>query len=125
MAIPWTSNEIQELMLRYWRNVKVANNKAQRNLFFNLRRQKKSQGWLNQDEVNAVAEHLDVKPEVVMEMESRLSGRDIGFDMSSDDDDSNYVAPEAWLQGISAAPDEVAEAEDWEQHHHRDRKSVV
>lgn len=117
-AVHWIRAEIHEFVLRNWRIVKVATTKAQRKLFFNLRRQKKSLGWLNQDEVNAVAEHLDVKPEVVMEMESRLSGRDIGFDMSSDDDDSSYVAPEAWLQGISAAPDEVAEAEDWEQHHH-------
>ncbi|QOC23458.1 RNA polymerase sigma factor RpoH [Wenzhouxiangella sp. AB-CW3] len=117
-AVHWIRAEIHEFILRNWRIVKVATTKAQRKLFFNLRKQKKRLGWLNQSEVNAVAEDLGVKPEVVMEMESRLSGQDIGFDMSNDDDDSTYVAPAAYLEGLSASPDEAAEAQDWEQHHH-------
>ncbi|RFF26421.1 MULTISPECIES: RNA polymerase sigma factor RpoH [unclassified Wenzhouxiangella] len=117
-AVHWIRAEIHEFILRNWRIVKVATTKAQRKLFFNLRRQKKRLGWLNQKEVNAVAEDLGVKPEVVMEMESRLSGQDVGFDLRNDDDESTYVAPAAYLEGLSASPDQAAEAEDWEQHHH-------
>jgi RNA polymerase sigma-32 factor len=117
-AVHWIRAEIHEFILRNWRIVKVATTKAQRKLFFNLRKQKKRLGWLNQSEVNAVAEDLGVKPEVVMEMESRLSGQDIGFDLTNDDDESSYVAPAAYLEGLTASPDEAAEAEDWEQHHH-------
>jgi len=117
-AVHWIRAEIHEFILRNWRIVKVATTKAQRKLFFNLRRQKKRLGWLNQAEVNAVAEDLGVKPEVVMEMESRLSGQDVGFDLPTDDDESTYMAPAAYLEGLSASPDQAAEAEDWEQHHH-------
>ncbi len=117
-AVHWIRAEIHEFILRNWRIVKVATTKAQRKLFFNLRKKKKRLGWLNQTEVNAVAADLGVKPEVVTEMESRLSGQDIGFDMSSDDEDSTYVAPAAYLEGLTSSPDEAAEAKDWEQHHH-------
>ena len=117
-AVHWIRAEIHEFVLRNWRIVKVATTKAQRKLFFNLRKRKKRLGWLNQAEVNAVADDLGVKPEVVMEMESRLSGHDVGFDMPTDDDESTYVAPAAYLQGLSASPDQAAEAENWEQHHH-------
>ncbi|RFF30438.1 RNA polymerase sigma factor RpoH [Wenzhouxiangella sediminis] len=117
-AVHWIRAEIHEFILRNWRIVKVATTKAQRKLFFNLRKQKKRLGWLNQAEVNAVADDLGVKPEVVMEMESRLSGQDVGFDMPTDDEESTYMAPAAYLEGLSASPDEAAEAEDWEQHHH-------
>jgi len=117
-AVHWIRAEIHEFILRNWRIVKVATTKAQRKLFFNLRRQKKRLGWLNQAEVNRVAEDLGVKPEVVTEMESRLAGQDIGFDMTNDDDESSYVAPAAYLEGLTVSPDEVAEAADWELHHH-------
>jgi RNA polymerase sigma-32 factor len=116
-AVHWIRAEIHEFILRNWRIVKVATTKAQRKLFFNLRKQKKRLGWLNQEEVNAVADDLGVKPEVVMEMESRLTGQDVGFDMPTDDEESTYMAPAAYLEGLSASPDEAAEAEDWEQHH--------
>ena len=96
-AVHWIRAEIHEFVLRNWRIVKVATTKAQRKLFFNLRKSKKRLGWLNQDEVNRVAEDLNVKPEVVMEMESRLSGQDVGFDLTSDDDDDKpYLAPAAF-----------------------------
>ncbi len=116
-AVHWIRAEMHEFILRNWRIVKVATTKAQRKLFFNLRRQKKRLGWLNLSEVNAVADDLGVKPEVVMEMESRLSGQDVGFDLPTDDDESTYMAPAAYLEGLTASPDDVAEAEDWEQHH--------
>ena len=113
-AVHWIRAEMHEFILRNWRIVKVATTKAQRKLFFNLRKNKKRLGWLNQEEVNTVAEKLGVKPEVVMEMESRLSGQDIGFDMSadSDDDDKPRVAPAAFLESISETPEATAEADD-------------
>ncbi|TVS13759.1 MAG: RNA polymerase sigma factor RpoH [Wenzhouxiangella sp.] len=117
-AVHWIRAEIHEFILRNWRIVKVATTKAQRKLFFNLRRQKKRLGWLNQSEVNRVAEDLGVKPEVVTEMESRLSGQDIGFDLTSDDEDSRYVAPAAYLEGLTVSPADAIEAQDWEDHHH-------
>src|SRR3546814_19555065 len=71
--------EMHEFIRRNWRIVKVATTKAQRKLFFNLRRAKKRLGWLNAEEVRAVARDLNVSEREVREMESRLSGRDIGF----------------------------------------------
>ena len=117
-AVHWIRAEIHEFVLRNWRIVKVATTKAQRKLFFNLRRSKKRLGWLNQSEVNAVARDLNVKPEVVMEMESRLSGQDVGFDLTSDDDDTPYLAPAAFLESHADSPDVATEAEDLEEHYH-------
>ncbi len=118
-AVHWIRAEIHEFVLRNWRIVKVATTKAQRKLFFNLRKAKKRLGWLNLDEVNAVAEDLNVKPEVVMEMESRLSGQDVGFDLTSDDDDDKpYLAPAAFLESHQNAPDVATETEDLEDHYH-------
>ncbi len=116
-AVHWIRAEIHEFILRNWRIVKVATTKAQRKLFFNLRRQKKRLGWLNQAEVNRVAQELGVKPEVVTEMESRLAGQDIGFDLTDDDDESGFVAPAAYLEGLTVSPHEALEAQDWEEHH--------
>src|SRR6056297_4342430 len=118
-AVHWIRAEIHEFVLRNWRHVKVATTKAQRKLFFNLRKNKKRLGWLNQDEVNRVAEDLNVKPEVVMEMESRLSGQDVGFDLSGDDDeDRPYLAPAAFLESGMDSPDVATETEDLEDHYH-------
>lgn len=117
-AVHWIRAEIHEFILKNWRIVKVATTKAQRKLFFNLRRQKKRLGWLNQAEVNRVAKELGVKPEVVTEMESRLAGQDVGFDLTDDDDESSYVAPAAYLEALTVSPAEAIEAEDWEAHHH-------
>jgi RNA polymerase sigma-32 factor len=114
-AVHWVRAEIHEFVLRNWRIVKVATTKAQRKLFFNLRRKKQRLGWLNQEEVNSVAEDLGVKPEVVMEMESRLSGLDIGFDLTAADDDENshHFAPAAYLTDESNDPALVVEQADW------------
>jgi RNA polymerase sigma-32 factor len=118
-AVHWIRAEMHEFILRNWRIVKVATTKAQRKLFFNLRKSKKRLGWLNMKEVNTVANDLGVKPEVVMEMESRLSGQDIGFDLGpgSDDEDRPYVAPAAFLKNVAASPETVTEANDWKDHH--------
>jgi len=79
-AVHWVRAEMHEFILRNWRIVKVATTKAQRKLFFNLRKSKKRLGWMNAAEVTAIAKDLNVSEREVREMESRLSGRDIGFD---------------------------------------------
>jgi len=114
-AVHWVRAEIHEFVLRNWRIVKVATTKAQRKLFFNLRSKKQRLGWLSQDEVNGVAEDLGVKPEVVLEMESRLSGQDIGFDLTAadEDEDSHHFAPAAYLTDESNDPALTVERNDW------------
>jgi len=83
-AVHWIRAEMHEFILKNWRIVKVATTKAQRKLFFNLRKSKKRLGWMNAAEVRAIAADLKVSEREVLEMESRLSGRDIGFDAPSD-----------------------------------------
>ena len=114
-AVHWVRAEMHEFILRNWRIVKVATTKAQRKLFFNLRSKKQRLGWLNQDEVHGIAEDLGVKPEVVMEMESRLSGQDIGFDLtaSDEDEDARHFAPAAYLTDESNDPALTVEQDDW------------
>ncbi|MGB8806744.1 MAG: RNA polymerase sigma factor RpoH, partial [Candidatus Rickettsiella isopodorum] len=87
-AVHWIKAEIQEFILRNWRIVKIATTKAQRKLFFNLRKMKKHLGWFNQKEIEAVARDLGVKPETVREMESRLASNDMSLDISEDDKDT-------------------------------------
>jgi RNA polymerase sigma-32 factor len=112
-AVHWIRAEMHEFILRNWRIVKVATTKAQRKLFFNLRKSKKRLGWLSHAEVLAVAKDLGVKPEVVLEMESRLSGQDVGFDLPPNaDDESPYIAPVAFLESKSRDPQAENESED-------------
>lgn len=87
-AVHWIKAEIQEFILRNWRIVKIATTKAQRKLFFNLRKMKTHLGWFNQKEIEAVARDLGVKPETVREMESRLASKDMSLDISDDSSDS-------------------------------------
>jgi len=117
-AVYWIRAEIHEFILRNWRIVKVATTKAQRKLFFNLRSAKKRLGWLNKSEVETVAKDLGVSTSEVLEMESRLSGQDVAFDLRDDDDEDNTVAPAAYLQTTSVGPDEELEATQWEAHNH-------
>jgi RNA polymerase sigma-32 factor len=117
-AVHWIRAEIHEFILRNWRIVKVATTKAQRKLFFNLRSSKKRLGWFSHEEVERVAEELGVSSKDVLEMESRLSGRDLGFDGESDNDDSDeskFVAPSAYLQDSRFEPAAQMEAANWEQ----------
>ena len=117
-AVHWIRAEMHEFILRNWRIVKVATTKAQRKLFFNLRKSKKRLGWLSHAEVQAVAKDLGVKPEVVLEMESRLSGQDVGFDLPPNaDDEVPYVAPVAYLESKADDPQTEVEAQDWTDHH--------
>ncbi|WP_147653850.1 RNA polymerase sigma factor RpoH [Vulcaniibacterium gelatinicum] len=114
-AVHWIRAEIHEFILRNWRIVKVATTKAQRKLFFNLRKSKQRLGWMNADEVRAVAQDLNVSEREVLEMEARLSGRDIGFDAPADEDDEHAPpAPVAYLSAHDQDPAQVYEAADSE-----------
>jgi RNA polymerase sigma-32 factor len=115
-AVYWIRAEIHEFILRNWRIVKVATTKAQRKLFFNLRSSKKRLGWFNQEEVETVARDLGVSTAEVREMESRMSGQDIGFDLRDDDDDDAPTAPVAYLQDQSQSPADELENTQWEEH---------
>jgi RNA polymerase sigma-32 factor len=96
-ALHWIRAEIHEYILRNWRLVKVATTKAQRKLFFNLRSMKSGSGALSPAEAGRIATELGVKPEEVLEMETRLSGQDVALDPLPGDDDDNKVSPSAWL----------------------------
>lgn len=111
-AIHWIKAEIHEYILRNWRLVKVATTKAQRKLFFNLRSMKNGLAPLTGEEIKRVASELKVKPAEVVEMETRLSGRDLAFE--SDDDDESY-APAQYLADHDAEPSQLLEAEQTEQ----------
>ena len=105
-AVYWIRAEIHEFVLRNWRIVKIATTKAQRKLFFNLRSSKKRLAWFNKEEVESVAKDLGVTTKDVYEMESRLTGADIGFDNSNDDDDADFMhpSPSAYLEDLSHEP---------------------
>jgi RNA polymerase sigma-32 factor len=116
-AVHWIKAEIHEYILRNWRIVKIATTKAQRKLFFNLRSAKKRLGWFSQQEVEEVAEDLGVKPETVLEMESRLSNYDMAFDGSdNDEDDGPAMAPAAYLADMREEPATLVEQADAEEH---------
>ncbi len=112
-AVHWIKAEIHEFVLQNWRIVKVATTKAQRKLFFNLRHMKKRLGWMNNEEVNAVAEDLGVTPHDVLVMEQRLNAMDESYDaLDSDDDDHRYrAAPADYLQDNRANPAVLYEQE--------------
>ncbi len=107
-AIHWIKAEIHEYILKNWRLVKIATTKAQRKLFFNLRGMKQDSSTLQPAEVQSIATQLGVKPEEVVEMETRLSGRDIPLDAGSDDEDERF-APIAYLPDPHAEPSELVE----------------
>ena len=116
-AVHWIRAEMHEFILKNWRIVKVATTKAQRKLFFNLRKSRTRLGWMNAEEVKAVARDLNVPESEVLEMEARLSGRDIGFDMSSDDDDEHAPpSPAAYLRAQEEDPSQAYERADSEDH---------
>ena len=116
-AVHWIKAEIHEYVLRNWRIVKIATTKAQRKLFFNLRKSKKRLGWFNNGEVETVARELGVEPSEVREMESRLAAQDSAFELQSDDDDSSsYSAPVLYLEDKHSDVADNVEADNWEHH---------
>ncbi len=112
-AVHWIKAEIHEYVLKNWRIVKVATTKAQRKLFFNLRKSKKRLGWFNQEEVNAVAKDLGVEPAEVLRMEGRLNAKDMTFDAPTDDEDS--YSPSMFLESDSIDPATKAESDNWQE----------
>lgn len=117
-AVHWIKAEIHEYVLRNWRIVKIATTKAQRKLFFNLRKSKKRLGWFNNGEVETVARELGVEPAEVREMESRLAAQDAAFEMSAEDDENGmaYTAPVLYLEDKHSDLADNLEAENWEAH---------
>jgi RNA polymerase sigma-32 factor len=108
-AVHWIRAEIHEYVLRNWRLVKIATTKAQRKLFFNLRRMKKNLTWLSPEETAAVAQDLGVTPGEVTEMEKRLAARDLSFDPAPEADDEELYSPAAYLPAPDADPAEQVE----------------
>jgi RNA polymerase sigma-32 factor len=104
-ALHWIKAEIHEHVLRNWRLVKIATTKAQRKLFFNLRSMKRSSQSLSQAEANAIAKELGVKPEEVLEMETRISGGDVSLDPTPGDEET--VTPIAYLADSDDEPAEI------------------
>jgi RNA polymerase sigma-32 factor len=109
-AVHWIRAEIHEFVLRNWKLVRVATTKAQRKLFFNLRKAKKHLGWLSRDEAEAVAADLGVTTREVTEMEQRLSGRDVSFDPYPEEDED--FAPAAYLPSPNSDPAQSVERDD-------------
>jgi RNA polymerase sigma-32 factor len=108
-AVHWIRAEIHEYVLRNWRLVKIATTKAQRKLFFNLRRMKKNLTWLSAEETAAVARDLGVTPAEVTEMEKRLAARDMSFDPAPEADDEELYSPAAYLPAPDSDPAEQVE----------------
>ncbi len=120
-AVHWIKAEIHEFVLKNWRIVKVATTKAQRKLFFNLRKNKKRLGWFNQAEVSTVASELGVSEKEVREMESRMSGQDMGFDLTGDDNDdapTSTYSPVQYLTDGSADLADDIEQQQWQEQSH-------
>jgi RNA polymerase sigma-32 factor len=107
-AVHWIKAEIYEYVLKNWKMVKVATTKAQRKLFFNLRKARKSLSAMTEQETQDLAENLDVPVKTVREMELRMTSSDVAFDgVDSDDDDFN-VSPAAYLPDMRYNPEELA-----------------
>ncbi|WP_434939692.1 RNA polymerase sigma factor RpoH [Shewanella sp. HL-SH8] len=114
-AVHWIKAEIHEYVLKNWRIVKVATTKAQRKLFFNIRKSKKRLGWFSDEEVSMVAENLGVSRSDVTEMESRMAAQDPAFDLTNDsDDDTTDYAPALYLQDHASDIAQNIEDDNWE-----------
>ena len=113
-AVHWIKAEIHEFVLKNWRIVKVATTKAQRKLFFNLRKAKKRLGWFTHEEVQKVAEELGVSEKEVLQMEARMGSQDAAFDLTDSDDDDSQFAPAQYLEDKSATVEESVVNADFE-----------
>ncbi|MDR9767128.1 RNA polymerase sigma factor RpoH [Shewanella baltica] len=113
-AVHWIKAEIHEYVLKNWRIVKVATTKAQRKLFFNIRKAKKRLGWFSDAEVTMVAENLGVSKADVTEMESRMAAQDPAFDLTNDQDEEHDFAPVHYLEDHSSDLAENIENDNWE-----------
>ena len=123
-AVHWIKAEIHEFILKNWRIVKIATTKAQRKLFFNLRSSKRRIGWMNREEVEAIAHDLKVRPEDVLQMEGRLGGQDVSFSATSSDDDDVYE-PEAFSADLRDDYTDIEDAEWQDEQEQRMHRALV
>lgn len=109
-AVHWIKAEIHEFIIKNWRIVKIATTKAQRKLFFNLRKMKNRLGWFSQEEIQDVANDLGVEPEQVIQMEARLNSVDASFDAAPDSDtEESIFVPAQYLEDNSTNPEMALE----------------
>ena len=113
-AVHWIKAEIHEFVLKNWRIVKVATTKAQRKLFFNLRKAKKRLGWFTHEEVQTVANELGVSTKEVLQMEARMSSQDQAFDLTADEDETGNFAPVQYLEDKSSDVETDVINNDWD-----------
>ena len=113
-AVHWIKAEIHEFVLKNWRIVKVATTKAQRKLFFNLRKAKKRLGWFTHEEVQTVANELGVSTKEVLQMEARMGSQDQAFDLSADEDETGNFAPVQFLEDKSSDVETDVINSDWD-----------
>ena len=113
-AVHWIKAEIHEFVLKNWRIVKVATTKAQRKLFFNLRKAKKRLGWFTHAEVQTVADELGVSTKEVLQMEARMSSQDQACDLSADEDETGNFAPVQFLEDKTANVETDVINNDWD-----------
>lgn len=116
-AVHWIKAEIHEFVIRNWGIVKIATTKAQRKLFFNLRKSKQDLGWLSNDEAKAIANDLNVEVSAVFEMEKRLGNKDTSYDMPVDEvADDNYLEPASYIYEQNDDPAVMLEKIEWQGH---------
>lgn len=125
-AVHWVRAEIYDFVLRNWRIVKVATTKAQRKLFFNLRKSRTRLGWMKEDEIDALAKKLDVSLITVREMESRMNSKDVAFDLSDpDDSDEKTVAPVQFLADVSHDPGRLVDQSNLEDNQSKQLETAI
>jgi RNA polymerase sigma-32 factor len=124
-AVHWIRAEIHEYVLKNWRLVKVATTKAQRKLFFNLRKAKERLGWLSADETQAIADDLGVSTQDVTEMERRLSGHDISYDPAPTAAEDDDYSPSNYLPSPEEDPAIAVEQSDWEDASHSSLEAAL
>ena len=107
-AIHWVKAEIYEYVLKNWKIVKIATTKAQRKLFFNLRKSRKTLAAMTEQETHKLAEDLDVPVKTVRQMEQRMTSSDVAFDGPDSDDDEFVTSPAGYLPDMRYNPEELA-----------------
>ena len=112
-AVHWIRAEIHEFIFKNWKLVKIATTKAQRKLFFNLRKAKKNLGWLTKQETESIAKDLGVKPKEVTLMQQRFASKDLAFDLGKKASEEDYIAPAGYLPSPNADPAEMVEESNW------------
>lgn len=111
-AVHWIKAEMHEFIIKNWRIVKIATTKAQRKLFFNLRSMKKNLGF-TAAEVKDIAQQLGVSERDVMQMDTRLYGKDVSLEIPNDEQDENTISPIHYLEDKRYDPAMLIEQNDW------------